>query len=120
MVFNTTFKFKNMKYVIVLLFALAFSNIDAQNLQFSQVISEKVVNGGVLTVPSGKVWKIEYATIYGPNTYSANIRVNNSQIVGCYTCAYEEHFPIWVKANDVISFNNADGYISAIEFTIVP
>lgn len=109
-----------MKHIIALLFAFAFYQADAQNLQFSQVISENVENGATLTVPSGKVWKIEYATIYGSNVNLANIRVNNSQIVGCYSCAFEEHFPIWIKSNDVLSFVGAAGYISAIEFTLVP
>jgi len=108
-----------MKHIIALLFAFACYQADAQNLQFSQVISENVGNGATLTVPSGKVWKIEYATINSSSNL-ASIRVNNSQIVGCYSCAFEEHFPIWIKANDVLSFVGAACYISAIEFTLVP
>lgn len=110
-----------MKYVIALLFALTFSKIDAQNLQFSQVISQSVAINESITVPSGKVWKIEFAAIYGSNTSAARIRVNNSSdIVSCKSCGYVNSFPIWVKAGDVLNFISAEGYISAIEFTVVP
>lgn len=99
---------------------MAFFNMDAQNLQFSQVISSSVNQDSELIVPTGKVWKIEYATVYGSNAGYSQVRINNNQITGCFTCSYKEHFPIWVKSNDVISFIGSNGYISAIEFTIVP
>jgi hypothetical protein len=121
MVSNTTLKNKKMKYIIALLFALTFSKIDAQNLQFSQVISQSVAVNESVTVPSGKVWKIEFAAIYGPNVVNASIRVNNSSsIVSCQNCSSVNSFPIWIKAGDVLNFIGADGYISAIEFTVVP
>ncbi len=118
-----------MKYVIALLFALTFFKIDAQNLQFSQVLTFSgqvtVANQSFLigTVPEGKVWKIESLNNLGSGFW---YQINGSEITtGNYN--YPTHFPIWLKAQDNISFYNASGtgsqpkyFVSIIEFTIVP
>ena len=89
-----------MKYVIVLLFALAFSNIDAQNLQFSQVLtfsgSQNPTQNYI--VPDGKVWKIVAA-----KTYKTDYRINNIQNAiinngsgALDNAAQTNSFPIWL------------------------
>ncbi len=115
-----------MKYVIALLFALAFSNIDAQNLQFSQVLTfsgtQAVPEG--FTVPEGKVWKIvsikSYMQSYNINGVSATTsNSNGAQSNGVQT----NLLPIWLKSGDVVSIggNPNNGYfLSIIEFTLVP
>ncbi len=107
-----------MKYIIALLFALTFYKIDAQNLQFSQVLTYNLVDLQELTVPSNKVWKIESAKYY-TGLSNAGLWMNGY----CLACAsiYNsvDHFPIWLKSSDVIK---AQGpvFLSVIEFTIVP
>ena len=120
-----------MKYVIALLFALTFSKIDAQNLQFSQVLTfsaeTSLVNQDVLigTVPNGKVWKIESMNqITQYCSYSVNgIGINNFYSTNL-TPSPSVFLPIWLKAQDNLSFRVSFGYgsyfVSIIEFTIVP
>jgi hypothetical protein len=126
MVSNTTLKIKKMKYVIALLFALTFSKIDAQNLQFSQVLTlTGQVNGSnqtalVGTVPEGKVWKIESLNNLGSSKY---FEVNG---IGITTpnSSWPTQFPIWLKSQDNLSCrsnsNVQEYFVSIIEFTIVP
>jgi hypothetical protein len=117
-----------MKYVIALLFALTFSKIDAQNLQFSQVLTLTGQANGynqpflIGTVPEGKVWKIESMNNIGSDYH---YQINGVSIPsGNYN--YPTHFPIWLKAQDNITFiNNSVSsvpqyFVSIIEFTIVP
>jgi hypothetical protein len=132
MVSNTTLKNKKMKYVIALLFALTFSKIDAQNLQFSQVLTfsgTTTGNNGISqlgTVPSGKVWKIVSISNLG-NYHS--IQINNVSVTtGIANASINTYLylPIWLKDGDQIrhvnysSSSNSDYFVSIIEFTIVP
>ncbi len=126
MVFNTTLKIKKMKYIIALLFALTFSKIDAQNLQFSQVLTlTGQVNGSNQTalvgiVPEGKVWKIESMNNIGN---SKSFAVNGVDITTANS-SYQTNFPIWLKSQDNLTFTSSSGtqqyFVSIIEFTIVP
>lgn len=118
-----------MKYILTLILAMAFFNMDAQNLQFSQVLTfagNQVVAGGFV-VPIGKVWKIESAsTIY------TSWEVNGSLFIESgYTSAggggyrtIPNKFPFWLKQGDVLYPNSQNGwneyFVSIIEFTIVP
>ncbi len=112
-----------MKYVIALLFALTFSKIDAQNLQFSQVLTYSLTlsaNTIVGTVPTGKVWKIEFIRVGTGGSVSVNDRSIANQ-----TSSGWNQFPIWLKAEDVLtasgSSNTPESYFfSIIEFTVVP
>ena len=108
-----------MKYIITLCLALAFSSIDAQNLQFSQVLtftgSYSSNNQWTQVVPDGKVWKIEFAQVSSILRLNGKALLTNSNL-------NQNQFPIWIKAGDVLSFgNNSDDLnISIIEFTLVP
>ncbi len=116
-----------MKYIIALLFALTLSKIDAQNLQFSQVLTlTGQVNGSnqtalVGTVPEGKVWKIESLSNFGG---SIHYEINGVAIT-MRDNTYQPHFPIWLKEQDNLGcYNYTSGnpsyFVSIIEFTIVP
>lgn len=119
-----------MKYILTLILAMAFFNMDAQNLQFSQVLTYSaqtyVANQDISigTVPSGKVWKIEslnQVTHYC--SYAVNgITLNNDMTT--YTNNTFCTLPIWLKEQDNLSFRCSNGnssyFVSIIEFTIVP
>lgn len=112
-----------MKYIITLCLALAFSSIDAQNLQFSQVLtySGQVLTAGsgfpggysspIWSVPEGKLWKIE--------SYSSNLWINGFNVITA------NNGIVWLKAGDQVGFYTgslfqAIYFISIIEFTVVP
>ena len=114
----------NMKYIFIVFFALLFSKADAQNLQFSQVLTfalnQVVSDQEVGLVPDGKVWKVEFASV----STNGFIYVNNALIAS--SIESENHFPIWLIQGDLMKVNGtstAGGpsyFISIIEFTVVP
>lgn len=113
-----------MKYILTLILAMAFFNMDAQNLQFSQVLTYSITstanNTVVGIVPENKVWKIEFARI---GTGGA-IDVNGYPIASNTSQGWNQ-FPIWLKSGDILSADGSTNtppsyFISIIEFTIVP
>lgn len=134
-----------MKILLLTLFALPFSMLFAQgNLQFNQVLtisgsisvsgSSNKVNSPTQTVPSAKVWKVEYigasfvsATYFAPINWGVTI---NTQDLYVSTSSYltSLNSPIWLKAGDQLSFvTNGTGstgsieyLFSIIEFNIIP
>ena len=113
-----------MKYIFSFLLLLALSSMNAQNLQFSQVLTfagTSYSNNAVLigTVPEGKVWKIEFLNQIGTPWY---FEINEISISNNTT--FPTSFPIWLKANDVLkcrpSSNIVSYFVSIIEFSVVP
>ncbi len=114
--------------------SLAFSQ---GNLQFNQVLTYNgLINGSnsltastgtysnasvKYTVPTNKVWKIEY--MYFTNS-SGYLFLNNCQSTNSAGSAYYSTPPaIWLKAGDLVQFAGAGTgiyFISIIEFNIVP
>ncbi len=47
-----------MKFIFIVFFAFFFSKVDAQNLQFSQVLTYNLQPEESIFVPASKVWKI--------------------------------------------------------------
>ena len=123
------------------------------NLQFNQVITQNYSISGQgantlynsntsLTVPTGKVWKIESIIYYGnsqSDTYAPNciLMINGSKVLFEKGTSYRNDSgitlnqqPIWLKAGDQIGFSmrntcancsqSVDGLISIIEFNIIP
>ncbi|MDG1035838.1 MAG: hypothetical protein P8O87_03270 [Crocinitomicaceae bacterium] len=135
---------------IFLILAITFSSSSfAQgNLQFNQVILSEFTTStqssgeyitGSITVPAGKVWKVEHASVYGYGSYVmseyggwslsiGNILIYRSKdnlntIDGC------DNFPIWLPSgsyNIVIgqertgNWASVRSHINAIEFNVVP
>ncbi len=115
-----------MKYIFILFFALLFSKADAQNLQFSQVLTYagqiQTWDGGsnlspTWVVPEGKVWKVESYAMSYLFVNNVNITSNTNQGI------------IWLKAGDSIKYGSttmsipSPGYsyfLSIIEFNVVP
>ena len=107
------------------------------NLQFNQVLSYAQLHGlsscgsnvcswtgPTYTVPTGKVWKIEYFAQGGQ--YPASLLVNSSFDI----TSVNNGSPVWLKAGDQIQLrrvcttaNCASGgsyLLSIIEFNVVP
>lgn len=126
-----------------LLFVLAFTVVGlfhAQgNLQFNQIVT---VGTTSLTVPAGKVWKVEsylqsqvaYDVNYSAGCINANyhrplvINNNNYYFFGNMATANSganyvttgNSLPVWLKAGDQIRTVCSSDFASVIEFNIVP
>jgi len=118
-----------MKRALVLtLFLLSITTFFAQgNLQFNQVITSAFASGNVtpVTVPAGKVWKLENCMLnstgnsytymlYNGVYYNLRQQLSSSQVA---------NFPFWLSAGSTITFGAggaSGGVISIIEFNIVP
>ena len=130
-----------MKPILLCLFLVAaITKMNAQTLQFSQVIKVTTLD----TVPANKVWKLISAPykndpIHGAGAYSqANPYVEAVQSIlidgnityirairfydGSWksftgpTCA----FPLWLNAGTTVAASTGVRFISVIEFTVVP
>ncbi len=121
---------KILTLVLVLLFTTSLSSFAQGNLQFNQVISASFnlgpnANSTTLTVPAGKVWKIESmgCNYFTPQTMSYVINgIPFSLIPGQQKDAGSI---IWLKAGDTFNFRNPISgpigfYYSILEFNIVP
>lgn len=108
-----------MKYIFIVFFAFFFSKADAQNLQFSQVLTYNLQPEESIFVPVSKVWKIVSISQGG---VSSQVRVNNAVISYGVASGYQNlaYFPIWLKSGDEIKPFNASAFFSIIEFTLVP
>ena len=130
---------------ILLILAIAFSSASfgQGNLQFNQVVNNSytatlgtLTTIGTITVPAGKVWKIESANYYitqagnrisgrGSGNYIAYIG-DNLIWDGTNGLGHQDFFPIWLPSGtyDVSSRSPATYLVtvnfSAIEFNVVP
>jgi len=118
-----------MKYIVVLFFALLFNEAHAQgNLQFNQVINMAFTGANTtpVTVPAGKVWKIESCMLNTPSNNYAYMLYN-----GVYynmrqqlSSAHNVNFPFWLASGTSVTFGGngggAGGMLSILEFNIIP
>jgi hypothetical protein len=133
------------KLIVISILILPFTTLFAQgNLQFNQVKNVEVIGStssnnytttiGSITVPSGKVWKIESVSSIensspmGFGSYQWNIVT----LIGNHLATSSQsstllHFPIWISPGNYLvkcvgssSPLNILTSISAIEFNIVP
>lgn len=116
---------KNLFFILFIIFGL---KAQAQgNLQFNQVINMAftAANTTPVTVPAGKVWKIENCMLPSTsNTYAQmqyngviyNLRQQN-------TSTQVANFPFWFTGGSSLIFGAGGpvgGLLSIIEFNIVP
>lgn len=136
---HTTVKTTKLRGTLVLMFFL-FSFIglgQGANLKYNQVITQSgvvsVPYGGTstftITVPVGRVWKIEAATVYGDGMMKINELV--AVFFRSQSAMESSYFPMWLKAGTytvtISAFptgccgatSMSYGY-SAIEFLEVP
>lgn len=115
-----------MKTIVLSLFVGISLGLSAQgNLQFNQVINLEFVSAGTtVTVPVGKVWKIENCMITSTNFYAC--MVVNGQIYymrqhNTSSSAWD-NFPFWFAEGKTITFGGgcSSGILSILEFNVVP
>lgn len=106
-----------MKFIFIVFFTLLFQQSDAQNLQFSQVLTYNLQPEESIFVPASKVWKIVSLYQSGVSSY---VRVNNAQISAGASSGLPSVVPIWLKSGDEIKPFNSSAFFSIIEFTLVP
>lgn len=134
---------------LVLLISLSISSLVSSqgNLQFNQVIfleyttastEYATTTAGVITVPAGKVWKVEHANLYHVSGYPRTESGGRSLFIG-NTLIYRskgatnaidlvDSFPVWLPAgtyniivgNEAAGTYNVNSSINAIEFNVVP
>lgn len=98
------------------------------NLQFNQVILFDLASGGTqtITVPPGKVWKIETANTGNGSSGGVWIRNASSQaiaILSTSNTSSSSNYPFWLPSGYSGNFYNVSAgraSISIIEFNVVP
>jgi hypothetical protein len=118
--------------IFIVMLSLLFTNdVKAQgNLQFNQVILVDLGPSGSqsISVPAGKVWKIESVGIASNGSNNGvYLRNSGAQAIAHFsnvTNAYSTTLPFWLPASYSGSFlNSTSSYrtsVSIIEFNVVP
>ena len=108
---------------ILLILAIAFSSASfgQGNLQFNQVlILDATPAGNAITVPAGKVWKIESVALSSNNAYFQIKWGGTSYFVLNNSSPYA-NLPFWLPSNESASLiGSANAKVSIIEFNVVP
>ncbi len=128
-----------MKFLLILILStFAHWAFGQGNLQFNQVLR---IGNSPLTVPVGKVWKVEsylqnevvYNSNYQSNCGSLNfhrplvINGSNYYFLGDVSYGAASVFlmngnklPVWLKSGDIVNTVCPTDFASVIEFNIVP
>lgn len=118
-----------MRIVFSFLFLVSIQASFAQgNLQFNQVITYAFASSNTtpITVPAGKVWKLENCMLNSTsNTYTFMLYNGvNYNLRQQLTSSQVANFPFWLSAGTSVTFGSAGGaaggILSIIEFNIVP
>lgn len=111
-----------MKKLILIIICFVSLQLSAQgNLQFNQVLSLDANSAGnPVTVPAGKVWKIESVAFSSNNAYFQIKWGGVNYFVLNNTTPYA-NLPYWLPSNESVSLvANVNAKVSIIEFNIVP
>jgi hypothetical protein len=117
-------------FAAIFLLLLSKSSFAQGNLQFNQVILFDIAASGTqaITVPAGKVWKIESVSM-GSTSSNADIFLRNASAIAIAhfsgpATANTAIYPYWLPTSFTGSFvNNHPSFrcsISIIEFNVVP
>ncbi|GAA0751056.1 hypothetical protein [Psychroflexus lacisalsi] len=115
---------KKTTFLIVLIF-LSFNAFSQKNLEFNSVIkfNADVENGtqtSILTVPSGKIWKITSATI-GDSFNSAYAKIDGHlvSIINTDNTKYSNlnPFPLWLPEGSYTIETRSSGNVTGITFS---
>lgn len=116
-----------MKNILIISLLLLFSKTanSQGNLQFNQVINLEFVGGGTtVTVPTGKVWKIENCMITSTNFYACMVVNGVTYYMRQHNTSSSswDNFPFWFAEGKTITFGGgcSSGILSIIEFNVVP
>ena len=114
-------------YLLVLMFILAAFKGFSQgnNLQFNQVLNiEFTTSGTTVTVPAGKVWKMESCALTGTNSYAAFLYNGQTYFIRQHNTSSSswDVFPFWLGEGKTVTFGPGgyNGIMSIIEFNVVP
>lgn len=111
-----------MKKLILIIICFVSLQLSAQgNLQFNQVLSLDANSAGnPVTVPAGKVWKIESVAFSSNNAYFQIKWGGVNYFVLNNTTPYA-NLPYWLPSNESVSLvANVNAKVSIIEFNVVP
>lgn len=111
-----------MKKLIFIAICLISLQVTAQgNLQFNQVLSLDANSGGnPVTVPAGKVWKIESVAFSSNNAYF-QIQWGGVNYFVLNNSTPYANLPYWLPSNESVSLvANVNAKVSIIEFNVVP
>jgi hypothetical protein len=121
------FKNQVMKIIILSFFSFLGSVLHGQgNLQFNQVINLPFVanNTTPVTVPTGKVWKLESCMLNGAGNGNAFMTYNGAlyNMRQQQTSTQVATFPFWLSSGASVTFgtSSSGGILSILEFNIVP
>lgn len=121
--------FKNIFLVAVFCFFSNQKGYTQGNLQFNQVILYDFAASATqaITVPSGKVWKIEAGNSYNGSNSGITIRNSANQAMGVLSTSASVStsvYPFWLPSGFTGSLLNGASTgracLSIIEFNIVP
>lgn len=110
----------NIKLFIVIL-SIPFLSAAQNSLSFDQASIVDIPIGGTVTVPSGKVWKVENVGMnQNKSTYSPSITIDGE----LFNTSQNFNGPIWINENSVIERGTESGQsspaikLSILEFTV--
>jgi hypothetical protein len=121
--------FKNKKMRIFILLAACFFVFESKaqgNLQFNQVLNVEFTSSvsTTLTVPTGKVWKLENLVMTSLNNYACFSYNGSTYYLRQHNTSSSawDNFPFWIGSGKTVTFGAgcASGMISILEFNIVP
>ena len=111
-----------MKKLLFIAICFVSLNLSAQgNLQFNQVLTlDATVAGNAVTVPAGKVWKIESVAFSNNNAYF-QIQWSGVNYFVLNNSTPYANLPYWLPSNESVSLvANVNAKVSIIEFNVVP
>jgi hypothetical protein len=116
-----------MKLLILLVSLFFITESKSQgNLQFNQVLNVEFTStvSTTLTVPSGKVWKLENLVMTSLNNYACFAYNGSTYYLRQHNTSSSawDNLPFWIGAGKTVTFGAgcASGMISIIEFNVVP
>jgi len=114
------------KIFLILFFGLFINQNFAQNnLQLNQVINLEFVSAGTtVTVPTGKIWKIENCLLTSINNYACMVYNGSTYYLRQHNTSSSswDNFPFWIGEGKTITLggNCSSGMLSILEFNLVP
>ena len=95
------------------------------NLQLNQVINlEFTSTGTTVTVPAGKIWKIENCLINSTNFYACMVYNGVTYYLRQHNTSSSawDNFPFWLGEGKTVTFggNCSSGMLSILEFNLIP
>jgi hypothetical protein len=116
-----------MKSLILALFSVLGSQLYSQgNLQFNQVLNIEFASTGstAVTVPAGKVWKLENCMLTSINNYACMVFNGTTYYLRQHNTSSSawDNFPFWFGSGKTVTFGGgcSPGIVSIIEFNVVP